>query len=122
MKTSLALGVAALALLLGSVEAVAHTGDTSVPRTDAARGLVYRGLERAHAGSRCGTGFIVRLRGGRTTCTHGPDPAPAGRDVRRSRSVEQLTAPFGGAEGTTAEGAGQSVGCFGDGSDGNRVQ
>jgi hypothetical protein len=42
--------------------------------------------------------------------------------VRRSRPLEQLTAPFGGAEGTTTGGAGQSVGCFGDGVDGNRVQ
>jgi hypothetical protein len=122
MKARFALGVAALALLAGSADALAHSQDAAVPKGDSARGLVYRGLERAAPGGPCAAGFVVRLRGGRTGCTHGPDPAPKGRDVRHPRPLKELVAAFGGSEGTTTDGADASVACFGDGVDGNRVQ
>jgi hypothetical protein len=122
MKTRFVLGVAALALLAGSADALAHSKDEPAPRSDSARGLVFRGLERAHPGGPCRTGFLVRLRGGRTGCTHGPDPAPQGRDVRRPRPLKELVAAFGGSEGTTTDGAEAAVACFGDGVEGNRVQ
>jgi hypothetical protein len=121
MKARFALGVAVLALLAGSADALAHSNDAAVPHGDSARGLVFRGLERAHPGGPCGTGFVVRLRGGRTGCTHGPDPAPPGHDVRNARSLSSLTAALDGS-GTTSFGSGASVGCFGDGIEGNRVQ
>jgi hypothetical protein len=122
MKTRIALGVAALALLAGGADALAHSKDEPAPRSDSARGLVFRGLERAHPGGPCRTGFLVRLRGGRTGCTHGPDPAPQGRDVRRPRPLKELVAAFGGSGGTTTDGADAAVACFGDGVEGNRVQ
>jgi len=120
MKARFVLGVAALALLISAGDAFAHSKDPAAPGT-AARGLVFRGLERATHGGPCSNGFVVRLRGGRTGCTHGPDPAPRGHDVRRARSLKQLTAAFDGS-GATTYGSGPSVECFGDGVDGNRVQ
>ena len=122
MKRSFALGVAVLALLASSADGLAHSKDADVPQGDSVGGLVFRGLERALPGGPCRAGFVVRLRGGRTGCTHGPDPAPPGRDVRRPRALEELAASFGGAEGTTTAGADAAVACFGDGVDGNRVQ
>jgi hypothetical protein len=122
MKRSFALGVAVLALVTGGADALAHSKDAAVPQGDSVGGLVFRGLERALPGGPCRAGFVVRLRGGRTGCTHGPDPAPPGRDVRRPRALEELAAPFGGAEGTTTAGADAAVACFGDGVEGNRVQ
>src|SRR5918994_3533679 len=118
MKTVYALGVAALALLAGSSPAPADS-----TCADAARGLVFRGLERGQSGGPCKTGFVVRLRDKRIGCTHGPDPAPPGHDVRRRRSLTQLAAASG-AEGTAAALAGgaPSAPCFGDGVSGNRVQ
>jgi hypothetical protein len=117
MKTRIALGVAALALLAGG-DALAHSNGPS----DRARGLVYRGLEHAQPSGPCSTGFVVRLRGGRTGCTHGPDPAPPGHDVRRSRSLSELTAAFSGSGSMVADPSGSAVPCFEDGVSGNRVQ
>jgi hypothetical protein len=119
MKTTFALGVAAVVLLAGTASAPAH----SSPPNDSARGLVYRGLERSQPGGPCATGFSFRLQGGRVGCTHGPDPAPAGRDVRRERPLSELaaTASLEGGSATTSTGA-ASVPCFGDGVSGNRVQ
>jgi hypothetical protein len=50
-------------------------------RTDAARGLVYRGLVRKVTG-KCRGGW--ELEGQPGICTAGPDPAPAGVDVREA--------------------------------------
>jgi hypothetical protein len=118
MKTVYALGVAALALLAGSSQAPADS-----TAADAARGLVFRGLERGQTGGPCETVFVVRLRGKRVGCTHGPDPAPPGHDVRRRRPLTELAAASG-AEGTAAAPANgaRSAPCFGDGVSGNRVQ
>ena len=49
-------------------------------------------------------------------CTHGPDAAPAGIDVRARRSMSELRAT------TSSTAAGSSVPCIGDGRTGNRVQ
>jgi hypothetical protein len=117
MKTAYALGVAMLALLAGSSQAPADSTGA-----DASRGLVFRGLERGQAEGPCETGFVVRLRGKRIGCTHGPDPAPPGHDVRRRRPLSELAAASG-AEGTAAaKGDAPSAPCFGDGVSGNRVQ
>jgi hypothetical protein len=53
-------------------------------------------------------------------CTHGPDPAPDGVDVRQDRGPDptaEVTAP-----GASTAAQGGSVPCYGDGSDGYRVQ
>ena len=85
-----------------------------------ARGMVFRGLERAKAGGPCAGGYELRAANGRLGCTHGPDPAPPGVDVRRRRSVAELAAETG--ESTTSALAGGAVHCIGDGTSGKRVQ
>jgi hypothetical protein len=123
MRIAFALGVATLVLLAGTGRAPAQSKAPADPVADPARGLVFRGLERGRPGGPCETGFVVRLGGKRVGCTHGPDPAPQGQDVRRKRPLSELTAAFAGGGGTaTAPATGSSVPCFGDGVSGNRVQ
>jgi hypothetical protein len=123
MRIAYTLGVAALVLLAGSSQAPANSTGTPGPAADPERGLVFRGLERGHVGGPCETGFVVRLGGKQLGCTHGPDPAPPGRDVRRLRPLTELSTAAS-AEGTagTATAGGASAPCFGDGVSGNRVQ
>jgi hypothetical protein len=123
MKIAYALGVAALVLLAGSGQAPAQSKPTPGPAADPARGLVFRGLERGRPGGPCEAGFVVRLQGKRLGCTHGPDPAPPGHDVRRRRPLSEFTAAFNGGGGTaTGTASAPSAPCFGDGVSGNRVQ
>jgi hypothetical protein len=122
MRIAFALGVAMLVLLAGTGSAPAQSKAPADPVADPARGLVFRELERGRPGDPCETGFVVRLRGKRLGCTHGPDPAPPGHDVRRRRPLNEFTAAFNGAGGTAATSTGPSAPCFGDGVSGNRVQ
>ena len=84
---------------------------------DPARGLVYRGLVRAQDGSACKAGFELRLAQGRLGCTHGPDAAPRGLDVRLERSVAELAAAT-----VATGGRAPAVPCTEDGTTGNHVQ
>ena len=52
----------------------------------AKRGLVFRGLVPKRSGP-CAHGFQIRGQSGSGGCTHGPDPAPPGVDVRHERAV-----------------------------------
>ena len=52
---------------------------TSVPRDQPDQGLVYQGLRPAKAGTLCAGSYELDQQ----SCTHGPDPAPAGLEVRR---------------------------------------
>ena len=98
--------------------AVGVPGRAAVPADDAGRGLVYRGLRPADPAGPCGNGFEVGGPGsGR--CTHGPDPAPAGVDVTRPRSLAALAAEE--PSSVAQEGAG-SILCIDDGTSGRRVQ
>ena len=130
-------GLQTLSLLAGALVALvfpttgfAHGGVEKRAAADAARlakGLVYRGLVRASAESPCAGGFIVHTRARKDPCTHGPDPAPPGRDVRKRRSIATLRLETSrqGAEVTQATAAaveGGAVHCVGDGTSGNRVQ
>lgn len=93
---------------------VAHRGPN-----DAARGLVWDGLEPGRAGTRCAGAFEIRGRADEVLgCTHGPDPAPAGVDVRDGRSEARLVADAAGADSLDATG----IACIGDGTSGYRVQ
>src|SRR5438067_1932682 len=48
------------------------------------RGLVYDGLSLGRKGSACAGAFEARSRTGASLgCSHGPDPAPSGTDVRQ---------------------------------------
>jgi hypothetical protein len=117
MKLAAAIALASL-LTAGAGAAYAHEG---IHRESAARGLVLTGLSRARPDGPCKTGFELRLPSGRVGCTHGPDPAPPGRDVREPRSLGDIAAMTSGDPSRTAAAYGQTV-CTGDGVDGNRVQ
>jgi hypothetical protein len=105
-------------LAAGGAAAYAHDGR---PHGNAARGVVLTGLERARPTGPCRTGFELRLPNGRIGCTHGPDPAPAGRDVREPVSLNEIAALTTGDPGETGTGS-DRIACVGDGVDGNRVQ
>lgn len=130
-------GLRTLALVAGTLVALAAPtagfadgGAQKRAATDAtrpAKGLVYRGLVRAPAGSPCAGGFVVQTRKGKDPCTHGPDPAPPGRDVRKRRSVAALRLETSRRTAETTQPAtaavdGGAVHCIGDGTSGNRVQ
>ncbi|HVM01473.1 MAG TPA: hypothetical protein VM263_02290, partial [Acidimicrobiales bacterium] len=105
----------------GAAASTAPDG-AAVPADASRQGLVHRGLHAPEPAGPCRDGFELGERGsGR--CTHGPDPAPPGVDVTRSRSLAALAAEAAEppAAGTPAEGAG-SILCIGDGTSGPRVQ
>src|SRR5438067_1385052 len=117
------MALAAFAALIATAPAAANRPSPT------ARGQVLKGLVRADT-STC-QGLFTGARS--KVCTHGPDPAPAGIDVRKGRSVAQLrhaaglSAPDGTARSTpgtitpTTDGSGAIV-CDGDGVTGKRVQ
>ena len=90
------------------------------PKDDAAKGLRFTGLERATEGP-CKGKFEIRAgaaagRGGPARCSHGPDTAPDGIDVRVAREPETP------AETALRPEPGTAAACTGDGSTGSRVQ
>jgi hypothetical protein len=117
MKLAAAISLVSL-LTAGAGAAYAHEG---IHRESAARGVVLTGLSRARPDGPCKTGFELRLPDGSVGCTHGPDPAPPGRDVREARALGDIAAMTSGDPSRTATAYGQTV-CTGDGVDGNRVQ
>jgi hypothetical protein len=117
MKAAAAIALVSL-LTAGAGAAYAHE---DIERESAARGIVLTGLARARPDGPCKTGFELRLPNGRVGCTHGPDPAPPGRDVREARALGDIAAMTSGDPSRTATAYGQTV-CTGDGVDGNRVQ
>ena len=108
-----------LLLMTFAGSAAAQTHGRTAP--DAARGLVYTGLQRAPEGSPCRTAFELLLPRGRLGCTHGPDAAPPGLSARGERPLAELAAATAsaGSGGGAVTGA---VRCIGDGMTGNRVQ
>ena len=87
---------------------------------DPARGLVFDGLQRDPAA--CRDAFRLANAHGPAKCSHGPDAAPDGVDVRNRRAPDPWAAP-----GKTTPVPGQAadpggVQCYGTGSDGLRVQ
>ena len=92
------------------------------------RGLVYDGLSLGRTGSACTGAFEAKSRTGASLgCSHGPDPAPPGTDVRQGRSDGQVATDLrtGADEAPAAAPAAASVGsvgCIGDGTAGSRVQ
>src|SRR5687768_4703746 len=96
------------------------------------RGMLYTGLSLGKRGSACDGVYEAKSQTGASLgCSHGPDPAPPGVDVRRGRADHELQAAFAeGLAGTAAADgdAGSaaallgSVGCIADGLLGARVQ
>ena len=93
----------------------ASAGQTKVE--DAAKGVVFAGLS-ADMNGVCHGGYRMAGTHGETWCTHGPDAAPAGVNIKNRRQPEPAatTSP---TPGTAASG---SVNCYGTGSDGPRVK
>jgi len=96
------------------------------------RGMVYTGLSLGKRGSACDGVFEAKSRTGASLgCSHGPDPAPPGVDVRRGRADHELQADFAAGLAGTAAADGDagsasallgSIGCIADGLLGARVQ
>ena len=119
------------ALLLGGLGALTIWSPASA--RDPAMTL---GLQRSDASGPCaGYGYELRLSGGGTACTHGPDPAPDGIEVTSPRSIDELRADLATtdrvmprlvAESTPGTGqvaaAAGGIPCVGYGSAGPRVQ
>jgi hypothetical protein len=108
-----ALASLAAALALPTA-ALAHEPRGAGAVAGLASGLVLDGLRATGAGSPC-AGLPYEIAGPSGGCTHGPDPAPAGVDVREERSVAALRA-------TLDDDASTTVPCVGDGVSGPRVQ
>ena len=113
-----------------SVVADAPPAGAQVPRDDPDRGLIYAGLRRGGPESPCQGAYEVLSRHPRPDghprirCTHGPDPVPADLDPRPGQDPEfrlGADAP-GGSPAALAGAASGTVGCYGTGSDGYRVQ
>ena len=110
----------ALVGLSAFLAAVGLVPATPAGATDSARGLVFEGL-RQDPGTCPGT-FRLAVTRGSARCSHGPDAAPDGLDVRHRRPPDPWAAPGQQTPvpGTAADAGG--VQCFGTGSDGFRVQ
>ncbi|MFB9447209.1 DUF7402 domain-containing protein [Dactylosporangium vinaceum] len=115
--------VAALGLVVAGVSAgTAFAGDrgsrtadlTAVPADDAAKGLVYSGLQRSRPGGPCAAGLLEVKGTSPVMCTHGPDAPPAGLSVKTS-------VPAMAQSDAAAAGPALAV-CEGDGTSGKRVE
>ncbi|WP_430780145.1 RICIN domain-containing protein [Actinoplanes sp. G11-F43] len=87
--------------VIGSSEPADDFTRTAIPADAPEKGLVYNGLRLAASDSVCAGSYQVFDQ----TCTHGPDPAPAGLSVRRP--VTPVTA--GGDEMTVVRQESASV-------------
>ena len=118
-----------LVALAAPAAALAHGGaeKRATAESRLAKGLLYRGLVRAPAGTPCAGAFVIPTKAAKDPCTHGPDPAPPGRDVRKRRSLDQLRLETrrqaaGLTDGRASAVESGAVHCVGDGTSGNRVQ
>jgi hypothetical protein len=84
------------------------------------RGLVFKGLRRVDREHSCRSGYEVETTARKNVCTHGPDPAPEGVDVRQKPSTAELRQATAGP--TAADAGAAALPCYGDGSTGPRVQ
>ena len=115
-RVSLPLAIVVAALGCASVRTTTAEAQ-GVPTPDRARGLYWAGLVREDTGACAGSFRVVGDE--RDACTHGPDPAPAGVDVTRRPTTEELVA--GVNEGSRSASS-SSVPCYGDGTSGRRIQ
>ncbi len=114
---AMALALATASALLPAAAGALGSRPAGGPADEPARGLVHRDLREAGATGPCPSGFeLGDPASGR--CTHGPDPAPAGVDVRLARSAAELAAETA----STAAGTAAGIACVDDGTSGKRVQ
>ncbi len=79
-----------LASAAAFLTAAGPTAGAQTAQDDAARGVVLAGLNRSPRDGACRGKYELVHRDrvgatGRPVCTHGPDPAPPGVDVRKRR-------------------------------------
>jgi hypothetical protein len=86
----------------------------------AAMGMVYKGLKHV-AGGPCGLLYQIDMPGP-PRCTHGPDPAPLGVDVRKRPSLADLGSSLPPRALFATSPTASLVPCTGTGQDGPRVQ
>ena len=122
------IGVAAPIFVPSATPSATASGDDRLAKMASpspTRGLVYTGLSLGKDGSACEGVFEAKSRTGASLgCSHGPDPAPPGVDVRLGRDDRRIAADrdaFATARTAAAATVG-SVGCIGDGVSGSRVQ
>jgi hypothetical protein len=124
MRRFFAIGsvVAIVATLIASLSATPVPASESaaasrgVPADRPARGQVYKGLRYNPSGP-CGELLqVARHNGGSALCTHGPDPGPAGVDVRTRQPVLSTGSRRAASAGPTAP-----IPCIDDGTSGPRV-
>ena len=84
-----------------------------------ARGLVFDGLRRVDREHPCRSGYVINTGKDSDRCSHGPDAAPEGVDVRVRPSAEELATTTSAAASDTGADA---LPCYGDGVTGPRVQ
>ncbi len=107
----LALGVITICLSIWIVQPVTTRAGIAQPDDRPQDGLIYSDLGRRQSTMQCGDHFVLPD----GSCTHGPDPAPPGFDVKHD--VPPRSAVFRDA----ARGA-NAAACEGDGISGRRVQ
>jgi hypothetical protein len=113
--------IVALAGLSTLLTALALVPAASAGATqDAARGLNFQGLQRDPTA--CHDAYRLTAARGQIGCTHGPDAAPAGLDVRNRRAPDPWAARGALTPGVGTAAATAGVQCIGTGSDGDRVQ
>jgi hypothetical protein len=120
LSSLLALAGAAACMLVATPAALAHSGKAHA-KANAARGLVFRGLDHGPKGGSCKGVYTLHKGNGKIGCTHGPDPAPKGRDVRRRRSTLELRRAAAETASPSTPSATAGIECVGDGVSGNRV-
>ncbi|MEA2974221.1 MAG: hypothetical protein QOG82_2679 [Actinomycetota bacterium] len=114
-----------LSLVPATAAGAASTTGAQAPPPDARKGVVLDGLLPTVA---CKGKLQVALRirpdgQGPISCTHRPDPAPDGVDVRLARSTAELApAAAAGRGAAIAAPAAPPLACYGDGTSGYRVQ
>ncbi|GAA1658494.1 hypothetical protein GCM10009679_74660 [Saccharothrix algeriensis] len=118
-RRRLVVAVTLLALLSGTPAAAGPNTAAGAeytrarPADNAATGMIWSGLAADRSGPCAG---LYRVAGLSTTmCTHGPDPAPAGLDIKRS------VAPLPQRAASAAAASALAV-CEGDGTSGRRVE
>jgi alpha-tubulin suppressor-like RCC1 family protein len=129
MPRALILVVALLSLAPAGAPAVASAAPGSGSsgsgpgQNDPARGLVYDGTRPAGPQRPCGEALeLAGRKADRVRCTHGPDPAPGGLDVRARRQAPAIVRDTPAPPPSTAAAGSGAVQCYGDGSSGARVQ
>jgi len=133
VRRLLAVVLALVPTVLVAAPTAAGAAAQARPADDVGRGLLYAGLQRSAPTGTCRGGFELASHdrfsalASQILCTHGPDPAPQGVDVRQARNAQAvagtaLPRTAGTALPGIAAAAATTVPCYGTGSDGYRVQ